>query len=246
MDVYYKCVCLYCIFATKSYMKSSFLNDVIQWDAKTWSDAILFWEKNMNWTGIQTALELGGREGGLSLWLATKGIHVVCSDLENSKATAEPLHQKYKIIENIEYEDISALSIGYENHFDVIVFKSIIGGIGRCNCIEKQEIAFQGIYKALKPGGFLLFAENLVASPLHQYVRRRFVKWGSQWRYVSIDEMKHFMVDFSHVSIATTGVLAAFGRSERQRRFLSFFDKILLNKITPAKWKYVVFGIARK
>ena len=31
------------------------------------------------------------------------------------------------------YQDIDATNIPYENYFDIIVFKSIIGGIGRNN-----------------------------------------------------------------------------------------------------------------
>lgn len=73
----------------------------------------------------------------------------------------------------ITYQDIDATQIPYENEFDIIVFKSIIGGIGRNDNKEIQQLVFNQIYKALKPGGQLLFAENLSASPLHRF----FSKW---------------------------------------------------------------------
>src|SRR5690606_26588047 len=133
------------------------------------------------------------REGGLSLWMALKGKTVVCSDLEDVESTAEPLHTRYKVNNLITYQDIDATNIPYENHFDVIAFKSIIGGIGRNNNPEIQAKVFTEIHKALKPGGKLLFAENLVASPFHQRLRKKFIRCGNSWKYVSLDEVNGFL-----------------------------------------------------
>lgn len=220
--------------------------DIIQWDIKSWSKALSYWESNVEWEKIQNGLELGGREGGLSLWLALKGKKTVCSDLKDVQNTAEKLHLSYDITSLITYQDIDATNIPYENHFDVIVFKSIIGGIGRGDNSEIQQKVFKEIYKALKPGGRLLFAENLTASPFHQFLRKRFVNWGNAWRYVSVKEMKGFLKDFSSYDLKTTGVLATFGRTEKQRNSLSTFDDLLLNKICPDNWKYISYGIAVK
>jgi SAM-dependent methyltransferase len=227
-------------------MTDKLISDIIQWDIDSWSEALLYWDKNVNWSTVHTGLELGGREGGLSLWLALKGINTVCSDLHEVKNSASPLHQKYNVTGLITYQDIDATNIPYENHFDVIVFKSIIGGIGRHNNVEMQKKTFREIYKALKPGGKLLFAENLTASPIHQQLRKRFVRWGNEWRYVTIEEMKTYMKDFPSLNIKSTGFLSAFGRSETQRRMLSAVDKALLNHVSPANWKYIVYGIAEK
>ncbi len=222
------------------------IKDIIQWDIKSWSKALTYWDNNIEWDKVQNALELGGREGGLSLWLALKGINTICSDLKDVKNTAESLHARYKVSSLIKYEDIDATNIPYKNHFDIIVFKSIIGGIGRNDHYEVQQRVFKQIYQALKPGGKLLFAENLIASPFHQRLRNKFVNWGSSWRYVSIKEMKEFLKEFSTYSILTTGVLGTFGRNESQRNFLSRVDHIILNKVCPDSWKYVAYGIAEK
>lgn len=220
--------------------------DIMQWDVKSWSKALSYWESNIVWDKVQNGLELGGREGGLSLWLARKGKTVVCSDLKNVKETAQQLHLQYNISSHITYQDIDATDIPYENYFDIIVFKSIIGGIGRNDNYDIQQKVFNEIYKALKPGGKLLFAENLKASSFHQRVRKRFVNWGSSWRYVSINEMREFLKDFSNCEIKTTGILGTFGRNERQRILLSSMDKLILNKICPENWKYICYGIAEK
>jgi|SRR5690554_520209 len=227
-------------------MKKNLTEDILQWDVSSWSKALVYWDNNIDWNAAQNGLELGGREGGLSLWMALKGKQVVCSDLENVKSTAEPLHSKYKVTNLITYQDIDATDIPFENHFDIIAFKSIIGGIGRNNNPEIQQKVFKEIYKALKPGGKLLFAENLIASKFHQQLRKKFVRWGSEWRYVSLEEMTEFLREFSSFEIKTTGVAATFGRSESQRNALSKFDKLILNNIAPAKWKYISYGIAEK
>lgn len=227
-------------------IKPELLKEIVQWDVKSWSKALAFWEKNVDWSKVENGLELGGREGGLSLWLALKGKHTICSDLSDTKGTAEKLHIKHQVTAFISYEDIDASAIPYENHFDVIVFKSIIGGIGRNDNLEVQKKVFKEIYKALKPGGKLLFAENLVGSPIHQKLRKRYVNWGSTWRYISIDELKMFLSDFSSYELKTTGFLGTLGRSEGQRNFLAATDGLFWNHVSPANWKYIAYGVAQK
>jgi SAM-dependent methyltransferase len=191
-------------------------------------------------------LELGGRDGGLSLWLAHKNMHVICSDVDDNRARAEQYHQKHAFPGSIEYAVIDALDIPYENQFDLIAFKSVLGGVGRDGRKDRQQQAVDQMYKALKPGGQLLFMENLVASPLHSFVRRKFVRWGNSWRYVTLTEMREFLSKFKNVRMGTTGVLGTFGRTERQRDALARVDQALLNRLTPARWQYLVFGIAEK
>lgn len=227
-------------------MKRELAKDIIQWDIKSWSKALRFWESQIDWGKIKNGLELGGREGGLSLWLALKEKDVVCSDLKDVQKSAENLHIRHNVTSRIIYQDIDATNIPYENYFDIIVFKSIVGGIGRNDKHENQQQVFKEIYKALKPGGKLLFAENLIASPFHQQLRKRFVNWGNSWRYVSIEEMKDFLKDFSSFKIHTTGVLGTFGRNEIQRNLLSTVDELILNKVCPNNWKYIAYGVAEK
>ena len=227
-------------------MTKELMKDIIQWDVISWSKAVKFWDLNVEWDKSQNCLELGGQQGGLSLWLALKGKMTVCSDLNDIKTKAVQLHSRYNISSFIEYQDIDATNIPYENHFDIIVFKSILGGIGRNGNYKMQQKVFKEIHKALKPGGKLLFAENLIASVFHQKLRKKFVKWGIYWRYISINEMKEFLKEFSFSDIKTTGVLGALGRNESQRNFLSTIDDKILNKICPDNWKYIIYGIAEK
>lgn len=227
-------------------MDKEIKKDILQWDVESWSAALDFWEQEVDWTKVERGLELGGRQGGLSLWLALKGKESICSDLKNVQETAEILHKKYGMEKRIQYRDIDATEIPYENHFDIIVFKSILGGVGHNDNKAMQEKAILQMHKALKPGGVLLFAENLKASPFHQFVRKKFTRWGKYWRYVSQNELQEFLSPFSKVKMHTTGVTATFGRSENQRNFLSKCDKLLFNKTSCPNWKYMGYGIAVK
>ena len=227
-------------------MAENKLKDIIQWDVRSWSKALRYWEAHVDWKNVTSGLELGGREGGLSLWMALKGMTVICSDLENVKQSAEKLHVQYKVSDRIRYQDIDATQIPYENHFDIIVFKSILGGIGRDDNFAIQKKVIDEIYKALKPGGKLLFAENLIASPIHRKLRKRFTNWGDSWRYLSIEEMNVLLSGFSSYEMKMTGISATFGRTEAQRNFLSRIDEIVLNRISPDKWKYICYGVAVK
>jgi len=221
--------------------------EILQWDTINWSLPLDFWERNLpEAKGKLICLELGCREGGLSLWLALKGHIVIASDLQDTQTTASPLHRKYQLESQITYRDVNALSIPYENYFDIIIFKSILGGIGRNNNLENQRLVIDQIYKALKPGGRLLFAENGRATMLHEFFRKNFTKWGQSWRYVSVREMEDFLSPFSKVTIKTTGFTGVFGRTEKQKILLGKSDKYFFDKIIPASWKYIIYGVAVK
>ena len=131
-----------------------------EWDTISWSKALLIWHKYLKLNKGNYALEIGSRRGGLSLMLAKEyGMKVVCSDLKNPKETAKLLHQKHETKHKIQYEAVDCMRMGYkDNTFDIVLFKSVIGALGT---YEKQSLAFQEILRVLKPGGVVLFAENL-------------------------------------------------------------------------------------
>ncbi|MBI2259283.1 MAG: class I SAM-dependent methyltransferase [Flavobacteriia bacterium] len=219
---------------------------VLEWDVKTWSKALNYWEKNLNFSSELKAIELGSRGGGLSIYLASKGINVICSDLEGITEEVQSQHKNFPFYKNITYQKIDCTNISYENSFDVIIFKSILGGVGYNNRYDLQKQAINEMYKALKPGGVVLFAENLKASPLHQFFRKRFTRWGSSWRYISISEIEELFTDYKLIKYSSTGFLATFGRNERQRSLFYYLDTLIFNHITPKSWKYMVFGLASK
>lgn len=227
-------------------MNNNLIKDVIEWDIVNWSRALKFWEENFDfkYASDLKCLELGGRSGGISLWLASKGCNVICSDLENPRDFAGKLHSKYRGLQ-IDYAAINALDIPYENEFDIIAFKSVLGGASRDGKNERKQLAIDQIYKALKPGGKLIFAENLSASSLHKYLRKRFVKWGNEWNYLDISEVNSLFSAFKNTKFKTVGFFGAFGRNENQRNILGRVDTVFDNLFGKSR-HYILIGVAEK
>ncbi len=223
------------------------LNDVIEWDICNWSHALEYWQDHSN-LELKSAniLELGSRNGGLSLWAALNGGNVLCTDLNGPTSKAQEKHKRYNIENRIRYGKLSALDIKYRNHFDIVMFKSVLGGIGYNSNKSAQKKAINQIFHSLKEGGEFWFAENLIASPLHKFLRKNYVNWGNAWGYVTVNEMTEYLSAFSNVNYTTLGFLATFGRNESQRKFLGILDNKVLNKVVPKHWHYIIIGVAKK
>ncbi|HTX57368.1 MAG TPA: class I SAM-dependent methyltransferase [Candidatus Acidoferrales bacterium] len=220
--------------------------DAVGWDVGNWSRALRYWEREGALeAGSLQCLEVGASGGGISVWLALRGHHVVCSDYNKPLSAAKVLADRYGVADRLQFENIDATSIPYEDTFDVVTFKSVLNSIGHDGAIDRQQQAVAAMYRALRPGGRLLFAENLVGSPLHGLLRRTYVPWGARCRYITTDEMRAFLAPFSQVRYGTAGFLATLGRSESQRQALSVVDRVIDRAIPPA-WRYIIYGVAVK
>ena len=220
--------------------------DALQWDVANWSAALDFWTMHAP-LGSKTldCLEVGANSGGISMWLARQGHRVLCSDFRAAEERARPLIERYGVLDRVTFENLDATAIPYFERFDIIVFKSVLGGIGYDGA-ERQRAAIRSMHQALKPGGFLLFAENLTGSAFHRYLRGRYIRWGNRWRYVTVEEMRDFLSVFRDVQFGTTGFFGALGRSEPQRKLLATLDRFAANALVPPSWRYVIYGVARK
>ncbi len=223
------------------------LDDIIEWDIPNWSVALQYWERNTQYDFSSIdALEIGSRHGGLALWAALHGAKVLCTDLEGPSEEAIEKHTKYRVSSSIKYESLDALDIPYSDRFNVVFFKSVLGSIGRFGNISNQARVIREIHKSLKTGGELWFAENLAASPFHQYFRKRYVDWGNTCRYITIQEMDDFLSIFSESRHRTVGFLGCFGRNSAQRSVLGRLDRVIIDKLVKEAWRYIIVGIARK
>ena len=221
------------------------LKDIVQWDIKTWAKALPFWENNVAIKKEMKALAIGEREGGMSLWLALKGVNVTCTDYNDFPEETSQLHKRHKVNEKIAYDkgvDVTDLSMYPKNSFDIVVFKSVLGALSKK---ERQQKAFDEMRRVLKPGGAILFAENSKGSKLHVFLRKKFIKWNSYWRYLDYNKDQDLFASFSSVKLTTKGVFATFGRSEKQRKALATFDSII-HPILPPSLNYVIFGVLTK
>lgn len=109
--------------------------DVIEWDVVNWSRAVSFWPLDELAGKSLRVLELGARRGGLSLLFAQMGIAdddgiIICSDLTGPSADARVLHEKYHAEDRVSYAAVDAVKFDERDAYDVICFKSVLGGIG--------------------------------------------------------------------------------------------------------------------
>jgi SAM-dependent methyltransferase len=229
------------------------LADVIEWDAVNWGQCLAIWQPIIQSPTALNCLEIGSRRGGLALWAALNAQNCISSDIENPESAARPIHQRYPeaVQKRISYQAINAMDIPYENHFDVIFIKSVLTVIGEIqghsNDVrrEVQAKAVAQFYKALKPGGKLLFAENLKGSWLHTTARNLFVPWGAKARYFEVADLLALLSDFTTITHQEVGFFGTFGRTEPQRAFLGRIDNWLL-PILPKSWRYISIGVAVK
>ncbi len=222
-----------------------FLRDILQWDVVNWSMCLDLWEPFVRSNRPLDCLEIGARKGGLSLWLASRGHRVTCTDISDPREEAQEVHARYPFCATVKYRALDATRMSFDGLFDLVVFKSVLGGIGRNSNMAAIERAVAGMFRALRPGGVLLFAENLKASRLHVHFRRIFVGWGKSWNYLNFSDIQRIFSDFRELRLRYGGFLGAFGRTEGQRSILGLFDRALSGSI-PNRWKYIVAGVARK
>jgi SAM-dependent methyltransferase len=225
------------------------IRDYLQWDIDTWKHALYHWDavleryQTPEKGGVLEALDLGARDGGLSLYLAEKGMRVVCSDLQGPTSAARALHERYGVSDRVEYQAVNATDIPFEDErFDVVVFKSILGGIGTSLNYAAMQTAMREIYRVLRPGGLLLFAENQRGSRFHQQARRLFVPWGKTWYYVTSQELAELLSIFASCEIGTYGFFSCV-----KKDFAPFvaLDRLICRSSNSPR-HYMAFGHALK
>jgi SAM-dependent methyltransferase len=223
------------------------LPDILGWDVVNWSQALAFWSARAQLPPSASCLELGcGNGSSLSLWLAMLGNSVVCSDVGGVPNKIRESHRRHGVAQRIEYADLDARALTYRERFDVIAFKSVLGGIVRGAPGPIAREVMLRLYTALKPGGVLLFAENLRSTPLHQLARSHLIGRKETWHYFSLREIEEMLGRFRSFELTTFGLLGCFGRSEAQRRLLGKLDRSVLDRLVPKTWHYVAAAIAYK
>ena len=223
------------------------MQDIVEWDVAHWSRAFQLWDQELggDWHG-KSALDLGARGGGLSLYLSLRGCKVTYLDLHPAPEKAHDLFLKYGVTERLKFVQASVTHLPMADaSFDLVAFKSLLGSVGKTQGWQGQQFTVAEAGRVLKPGGMFLFAENAVASGVHQYCRTQFVPWGAEWRYVSVTEMRTLLENFDMYQLKTAGLLAVFGRREWQRAMLARLDRVL-HPFFPETSKYLMYGYARK
>jgi ubiquinone/menaquinone biosynthesis C-methylase UbiE len=214
-----------------------------EWDVHNWSKVIPLWQEALKDKPYTTALELGSWNGGMSLWLARNyTLDILCTDLSFPER-AKKLHDKYDTESKIKYIPLNVLNLDLpDNSFDIVIFKSMLGAL---QTYEKQVTAMHEIYRVLKPGGVLLFAENIRSTILHMTARKLFAHYGKTWRYMHLRELLHLMNVYKKTRINTAG-LSSILLPEKLKGIGSRIDDFLdQNNLMPGI-KYIAFGYGVK
>ncbi|MBO9578036.1 MAG: hypothetical protein J7480_04620, partial [Microbacteriaceae bacterium] len=124
----------------------------------------------------------------------------------------------------------------------------IHGGLGSADP-ALPEAALDAIRDALRPGGLLLWAENLRGSWLHRGARAVAyrIRRARTWQYLRLARLRELLGDrFADVDLRVGGVFAVLGTSEPARDRLARADQALWDRIVPASWHYMAYGTARR
>ena len=227
-------------------MNDKTINDIIGWDVGIWRKSLKFFDENIDFKKIHNALELGAghQSGGYSLYLAQKGVDTICSSQHKIDEQNKKIYEKYNLSQFIKYEKVDILNIPYTDFFDLVCFKSVLGGI-KTNFEPKEtlEISFKQITKCLKKDGVLIFSENISSTIIHKLFRKKFATSIHGWSYFNIEELMRIcdssFHDYKHT---TNGFITCFF-PESIREMLSFFDNYFFCRIIPSKYHYVFIAI---
>lgn len=227
---------------------------IIEWDVLNWSRSLDFWENYIqDYIPSETkVLALGERNGGLSLWLASKGFNVVCSDYGGIQAEVQNAHMEYKGHQNIEYCDVDIFKIPFENEkFDIVIAKSVIGGLKlvhndkNTRSLENQKLALTEIFRILKKGGVFLGAENLVGHYLINKIRNLYKSGNIGWRHLKPTELMLLLENFSERQYEYFGLVPGLFKCSFINLVIYKLN-VLLNQLLTENNKYICFFCARK
>ena len=84
------------------------LKDITEWDSINWGKAISFINQQDIPIKGKTVLEIGSRNGGMSLFFALRGATCVCTDLNIPGQKAEEKHAKWNVRDRIAYAALDA------------------------------------------------------------------------------------------------------------------------------------------
>lgn len=225
-------------------LSNELIKIIIEWDVENWSHALQFWSSKSSLDlSTSRVLEIGGRNGGLSLFSALKGATVVCSDITDPSEKAKKVHEQYGVSNHISYEVVDAKAIKFPHEsFDIVVCKSVLPSM---KTFHGQKLMCNEVHRVLKPEGEFWFAENLQASLLHKLGRKFWVPWSKDLRYLSIKDLKNLCSKYNELFVQPWGFLGTFGRTEKQRNVLGKIDRYI-SWFIPERWRYIAIGLAKK
>lgn len=219
------------------------ISDAFEWDAVNWSYCLEHWKPYMAADKPLRVLTVGEKNAGISLLFALAGNEVTATDLEGVTDRGKELHKRHNVSHLVTYNTADLTSLPFpDGCFDIVACKSVLVML---RSVENQKKALQNIHRVLKPGGYLLFAENLKSTPFHNFLRNKFQPWAHYTLYMDYAEKDNFFSIFSERKFSTRGFLGNLIPNQQVRILLGKIDT-LINPVIPDPLKYILFGACKK
>ncbi len=233
-------------------MNTRLKQDIIEWDVLNWSHLIKLWQPVLDTLPRDSkVLAIGERNGGISLWLALQGFHVLCTDRQGPTQQAKDLHKRYGVDDKITYHDFDLVNTqDFDTTYDIIIMKSVLGGLKEqyANAASRTDAtrqkAVDNIYKLVSPKGIFLSADNLQGNIFLRLIKRLQNK-QSGWHYFSIQELNDLCKQFSSVKVHSFGVIPS-KFSVPILNKAAYIINSFLKQLLPHNSAYIAFTIARK
>lgn len=233
-------------------MNTQLKHDIIEWDIPNWSHLIKLWQPVLdNLPRDSKVLAIGERNGGISLWLALQGFHVVCTDRQGPTQQAKDLHKQYGVDDKITYQAFDLVNMqDFNTTYDVIIMKSVLGGLkeqydnAASRTDATRQKAIDNAYKLLNKNGVLFTADNLHGNTFIQLIKRLKNK-QSGWHYFAVNELQGLCKQFSSVSIQGFGIIPSnFPVSVLNKA--AYIINSSLRQLLHTNSGYIAFTMARK
>lgn len=233
-------------------MNTQLKQDIIEWDVPNWSHLLKLWQPLLDALPRDSkVLAIGERNGGISLWLALQGFHVLCTDRQGPTQQARDLHKRYGVEDKIAYCNFDLVNTEhFDTTYDIIIMKSVLGGVkeqygnAASRTDATRQKAIDNIYKLLNPEGVFLSADNLQGNMFLRLIKR-LKKKQSGWHYFSIEELNDLCKQFSSVCMQSFGIIPSKFSIPILNKAAYIINSFLW-QLLPKNSGYIAFTMARK
>ena len=176
------------------------VEDCCGWNKKTWADAMEFAISALpDDLRNKKVLEIGASDKStVAPIFAVMGASVFCSYYQKPPGFVENAHLKF-ILAKYGLREIPTLEIDITEivgRYDVIVMKSVLGGIFRNGDYNGIHETIQKLLRDnISPGGFILSLDNGYISPF-QRLRRYRGTGGNSWSYLARSQLGKALAGF--------------------------------------------------
>ena len=222
-------------------LPSQFVNKCIGWNVGAWQTALqsgldLLTENNINLVD-KRVLELGGGTHSTLAPIFEKLGAMATSSFYNDRGMETLLFEindRYKT--SVDSKQIDIFGDYLDDKYDIVICKSVLGGIARGNEKFLLARALKSIQKnLLTEDGVIFTLDNLYGSTLAQFLRSRLGAGRNRWNYFTLEELRSAVPENFELLSRTNGVLSFASTSNRTANALvNYADSLFFDWAFPS------------